>query len=117
MLAKFNKFFGIREDMPLHRVELEDALIKKYGSIQYHMFSFEDKTTYTIGTKFEWEENLITCETGKYTSPADALMGLFIEQCTPPLLNTNEEISRYYIELSQKDEEGFREIIKEIYYV
>lgn len=117
MIKEFNTFFGIREDMPLQRAKLEDALIRKYGSIQYHQFSFKDKTTYTIGTKFDWEENLIECAMGNYTSPEDALMGLFIEQCTEPLLNTNEEISRYYIELSRKDEGGFREIIKEIYHV
>lgn len=113
MIKEFNTFFGIREDMPLQRVKLEDALIKKYGSIQYHQF----QTTYTIGTKFEWEDNLIECEMGKYTSPDEALMGLFIEQCTEPPINTNEDISRYYTELNKKDEVGFREIIKEVYHV
>ena len=98
MLKEFNNFFGIREDMPLQRTKLEDALIKKYGSIQYNRYpAYEDMPEcYTLGTMFDWEDNIIQSETHMYFSPDEALMGLFIEQCTEPPINTNEDISRYY---------------------
>ena len=118
MLKEFNNFFGIREDMPFQRTKLENALIEKFGSIQYFKYSADEhnETCYTCGTKFEWEANDIECNMFKYYTPDEALMGLFIEQCTEPELDI-DHIDWYYTDLSRKNEVEFREIIKEVYNV
>ena len=77
MLVEFNKTFNLPKDTPFKKAELENALIETFGSIQYFKcggFMTNGQsypTTYSVGTKFEWEYNVISYD-------GDALMGLFI---------------------------------------
>ena len=121
MLEKFNNFFGIRADIPLQRTKLEDALLEKYGSLVYNRFDPREyrpelSVSYTLGVKQEFSEYCDYHTEEYYNSAEEALMGLFIEQCTEPKLDIND-IGRYYTDLDKKDEQGFREIIKEVYHV
>ena len=101
MLNKFNEIFNV--EGPLKLVELENALIDKYGSIQYYKNKSLDSDDYwwEVGTKWEWEDNLISTNfMNKYLSREDALIGLF-------LIYALDEYSEY-----QKD---FKEILNEVY--
>ena len=76
----------------------------------------ELSVSYTLGVKQEFSEYCDYRTEEYYNSAEEALMGLFIEQCTEPELDIND-IGRYYTDLDKKDEQGFREIIKEVYHV
>ena len=83
MLVEFNKTFNLPKDTPFKKAELENALIETFGSIQYFKcggFMANGQsypTTYNVGTKFEWEYNVISYD-GDAKSCEEALMGLFI---------------------------------------
>lgn len=80
MLDSFNKSFNIEKGTPLKRAELEDALIEMFSNIQFSVFKWEQEEVlrYTLGANFEWETNNIETQSD-YTSPENALMGLFLE--------------------------------------
>ena len=82
-INEFKQFFEVKD---FKRIELEDALVENYGSLQYSKygnFMLGDehiKATYTAGTKFVWGRNEI-CTNGSYENIDDALAGLFLENC------------------------------------
>lgn len=83
MLDKFNEVFKIPQGTPFKRVELENALVESFGSVQYFKLggiSVQGKfypVSYEVGTKFEWEYNELSY--GDANSCEEALMGLFIK--------------------------------------
>ena len=108
MLNRFRTKFGF--DIRTYRSQLEDAIIDKFGSIQYFKYDSYDQTpiTYTVGTKFEWESNEIETK-GEYYSIDEALAGLFIEQTRD--IYEDEEIESYYNNVNREE---FEEIIKHV---
>lgn len=91
MLNKFNETFNV--EGPLKLLELENAIIEKYGSIQYfYNKGWKEISDYNeeiihpdyfdCGTQFEWEDNKIHTSwenKEKYTSREEALMGLLMD--------------------------------------
>ena len=91
MINQFNNKFNLPEYTPFKRCELENAIMKKYGSIQYFYHKeWTDRShrfgdtyypeSYTCGTKYCWEanelesDNDVVCKT-----PEEALMSLVIK--------------------------------------
>ena len=93
MLKTFIEVFDLPKDIGFKMIELENAIMKKFGSIQYFYHKKWTEVTdyqeiieypeyYTCGTKFEWECNKICSkyENAKnYKTREEALMGLLIE--------------------------------------
>ena len=90
ILNKFNDEFGIPRGCYLMKDSLEEAIIKKYGSIQYfyhkkvtlvsdYMEVQEFPEHYSAGTNFFWEDNKISTKGISYISIEEALMGLLLE--------------------------------------
>lgn len=91
MLEEFNKTFEV--EGPFKMIELENAIIRKFGSIQYMFYKQWNETSdymeetkhpahYTCGTDFQWEDNNITTDYSneeKYTTREMALMGLCLD--------------------------------------
>ena len=85
----FNNKFNVSGEFK--QIELEDAIIKKFGSIQYHYFKpWKEETdfheiinhpaSYTCGTKYEWGSNEIeTNYSQTYSNRQEALITLLIE--------------------------------------
>lgn len=89
-LDKFNEEFNIPKGHLFMKDKLEEAIIKKYGSIQYfyhkqvvwtsdYMETQVFPEHYSAGTDFHWEDNRISTEKTSYISIEEALMGLLIE--------------------------------------
>ena len=91
MYKKFRETFNLPESTTLLKTALEEAILKKYGSIQYFYHKEWKEITdyneeikhverYTCGTDFQWEDNKISTDWhSEYKSPEEALMGLLIE--------------------------------------
>lgn len=88
MLEEFNKTFEV--EGPFKMVELENAIMEKYGSIQYFRYKgWKEVTDYNetiihpecfeCGTDFEWEDNRISTEGTNYKTREEALQGMLIE--------------------------------------
>ena len=90
VLDKFNEEFGLPKGCYIMKEDLEEAIVKKFGSIQYFYHKQVAWTSdymetqvfpehYSAGTDFHWECNRISTEKTYYTSIEEALMGLLIE--------------------------------------
>ncbi len=83
MLNKFNQKFGVSGSFKM--IELENAIIEKFGSIQYFRYepipntTFDNRPTWDCGTDFEWEDNRLSSECFSCHSREEALMSLCIE--------------------------------------
>jgi len=92
MLEEFNKTFEV--EGPFKMMELENAIMKKFGDIQYFYhkaftytsdYDYQERHIpehYTCGCKFEWESNKIHTDyrnEEKYTTREKALMGLCLD--------------------------------------
>lgn len=83
IINEFKQFFEVKE---FKRIELEDALVENYGSLQYTKYGDcmlgeeHIQATYSVGTKFVWGYNEI-CTNGTYSNIDEALAGLFLENC------------------------------------
>lgn len=106
METKFNKHYNV--EGPFKFLELQQAIIDKFGNIQFSKFEYDGKTVYTCGTDFEWETNNITCEDFKYTSTQDALIGLFLD-------NINNNQSKLIKDEYYSINVILENIIKEVY--
>ena len=89
ILEKFNKEFNVQGSLKM--VELENAIIDKYGSIQYFKQvpvswtnDYNQKEEYPLrwecGTDFEWEDNKIHIDYKNiYSTREESLMGLLLD--------------------------------------
>ena len=87
MINQFNNKFNLPAHTLFKRCELEDVIIKQYGSIQYYYrkqwtdISTNTKypETYSCGTQFCWECNEIESDINVICkSPEEALMNMII---------------------------------------
>lgn len=98
MLKKFNEIYNLPEDTPFKRVELEDAIIEKFGDLHYNKYEDIVKTEgstsrYFVGCKNNWGiYELSSTPYGK--SAEEALMLFFINYGVEPKEGTEE----YYID-------------------
>ena len=93
MLKTFIEVFNLPKDSDFKMIELENAIIQKYGSIQYfYNEGWKEISDYNeeiihpdyfdCGTYFEWEDNKISTNSEnkeKYTTREKALMGLCLD--------------------------------------
>lgn len=94
MINKFIEVFGLPENSEFKMIELENAIMKKFGDIQYHYnkaltytsdYDYQERHIpehYTCGCKFEWESNTIHTDyrnEEKYATREMALMGLCLD--------------------------------------
>ena len=111
MLEKLNKIYNLPKGTPFKRVELEDALIEKFGDLHYN--KYEDivksnySTRYFVGCKNNWGiYDLSSSSPGK--SAEEALMLFFIKYGVEPEEGTDE----YYVE---NFKEQIHEIVRKVY--
>ena len=93
MIKTFIEAFDLPKDSDFKMIELENAIIQKYGSIQYfYNKGWKEISHYNeeiihpdyfeCGTQFEWESNTIHTDyrnEEKYTTREKALMGLCLD--------------------------------------
>ena len=94
MLKTFIEAFDLPKDSDFKMIELENAIMKKFGDIQYGYHKAYTYTSdydyqeqhipehYTCGCKFEWETNTIQTDhhnEHNYKTREQALMGLCLD--------------------------------------
>ena len=111
MLEKFNKIYNLPKNTPFKRVELEDAIIEKFGDLHYTRYEDIVKSNYStryfVGCINNWGiYDLSSSSPGK--SAEEALMLFFIKYGVEPEEGTEE----YYIE---NFKEQIHEIVRKAY--
>lgn len=112
MLERFNEIYNLPENTPFRRVELEDAVIEKFGDLHYNKYedTFKNREfsiRYFMGCKNNWGiYDLSSSSPGK--SAEEALMLFFIKYGVEPKEGTEE----YYTENVADD---VHEIVKKVY--
>lgn len=116
MLNKFNKIYNIPEGTPFKRLELENALVEKYGTLGYSkhegFISYDGvvyDSTYHVGIKTNWGlYEISTNQEHKGSNVEEALIALFIKYGAEPEENTED----FFVD---NHTEEFHEIVKEVY--
>ena len=89
-LDKFNEEFSLPKGCYIMKEDLEEAIIKKFGNIQYFYHKQEVWTSdymetqvfpehYSAGANFYREDNRLYTKETSYISIEEALMGLLLE--------------------------------------
>ena len=117
MLEKFNEIYNLPKGTPFRRLELEDAIVEKFGELKYNKFRgwtnshTQEKypDNYWASTKQNWELYDISTD-GEYhgSNVEEALLALFIKYGIEPEKETEE----YYVENYCKE---FHEIVESVY--
>ena len=111
MLKKFNEIYNLPKNTPFKRVKLEDALIEKFGDLQYNKyqdsFTKDSSVRYFVGCSNN--QGINDLSTSKVSSnPEEALMSLFIKYGVEPIEDTEE----YYVQNFYKE---FHDIVNHAY--
>ena len=112
MLERFNEIYNLSKNTPFKRVELEDAIIEKFGDLHYNKYedtfkNQEFSIRYFMGCKNNWGiYDLSSSSPGK--SAEEALMLFFIKYGVEPKEGTEE----YYID---NFKEQIHEIVRKAY--
>lgn len=116
MLNEFIEIYNLPKDSEFKRAELEDALIKQFGSLHYNMLpewmekdtGFEHPTTYSVGVKYNWGDYEYSSEL--CLSLEEALLNLFIKYGKEPEFDANNILGYYEIDI-----EPFYKIVRSVY--
>ena len=112
LFEKFIEVYNLPYNSTFKRIELEDALIEKFGDLQYNKYEDkfkreENKPRYFVGCKDN--QGLNDLSTSKVSNnPEEALISLFIKYGVEPIEDTEE----YYIQNFYKE---FQNIVKKVY--
>ena len=112
MLERFNEIYNLPKGTPFKRLELENAIIEKFGDIHYNkyedIFKKEGSSKrYFVGCKNNW--GLYELSSTPHGSTVDeALLLFFIKYGVEPEEGTEE----YYID---NFKEEIHEIVKNVY--
>lgn len=111
MIERFNKIYNLPKGTLFKRVELEDAIIEKFGDIHYNKFinclKDDEPPKYRVGSDMKWGLYGISVDS-YYDSIEESLIALFIKYGIEPEEGTEE----FYIE---NFAEQFHEIVNEVY--
>ena len=111
LLKKFIEVYNLPYNLVFKRIELEDALIEKFGDLQYNKyqdsFTKNSPARYFVGCKDSWGLNDISTSQVS-NNPEEALISLFIKYGVEPVEDTEE----YYVQNFTKE---FHDIIHEVY--
>ena len=111
MLREFIKIYELPRNTLFKRLELEDALIEKFGDIHYNKYmnylEENNPPRYKVGSDMKWGLYGISTDS-YYDSIEEALLALFIKYGIEPKKGTEE----FYVENFKED---FHEIVREVY--
>lgn len=117
MLKKFIEIYNLPKDTSFKRLELEDAIIEKFGNLKYTKLKGwfntklgeKTKDLYIASTKQNWELYDISTDVKHHGHNVyEALLGLFVQYGIEP----EEETEEYYTENYCKE---FHEIVNKVY--
>ena len=109
LLDRFREVYNLPENTSFKRIELENAIIEKFGDLYYNKYVdifTNDKSRYTASCKNKW--GLYEITSGCHDNIEDSLLSLFVKYGIEPEEGTEE----YFIENFKED---FHEIVKEVY--
>ena len=109
LLDRFREIYNLPDDVPFKRIELEDALIEKFGDIHYNKYTdifTEDKGRYIASCKNNW--GLYEIRSECCSNIEQSLVNLFIKYGIEPEEGTEE----FYTENFKDD---FHEIVDKVY--
>ena len=115
MLKKFLEIYNLPEGTPFRRLELEDAIIEKFGELKYNKIKgWTNLSTGEVYPDTYWASakekgGLYEISTNYHgANPTEALIGLFVKHGVEPEEGTEE----YYVENYCKE---FHEMIEKAY--